>query len=154
MSWPPGTGLTLRVTDPPSQPLRELDSYTQNVIRARRRGAPDLARAVEQRLQTLAMARARLEVTVGDEIRQLHELGLDAPAALAAASWAARDWLEEPGFIEGAPADLVLYRTDPRRDLGAVFKPELILAGGARVVASFAHVRPRHSLWTERIERD
>jgi imidazolonepropionase-like amidohydrolase/ectoine hydroxylase-related dioxygenase (phytanoyl-CoA dioxygenase family) len=94
------------------------------------------------------------EVTVGDEIRQLHELGLDAPAALAAASWAARDWLEEPGFIEGAPADLVLYRTDPRRDLGAVFKPELILAGGARVVASFAHVRPRHSLWTERIERD
>ena len=39
MSWPPGTGLTLRVTDPPSQPLRELDSYTQNVIRARRRGA-------------------------------------------------------------------------------------------------------------------
>jgi acetyl/propionyl-CoA carboxylase alpha subunit/acetyl-CoA carboxylase carboxyltransferase component len=39
MSWPPGTGLTLRVTDPPSQPLRELDSYAQNVIRARRRGA-------------------------------------------------------------------------------------------------------------------
>jgi acetyl/propionyl-CoA carboxylase alpha subunit/acetyl-CoA carboxylase carboxyltransferase component len=39
MSWPPGTGLTLRVTDPPSQPLRELDSYTQSVIRARRRGA-------------------------------------------------------------------------------------------------------------------
>jgi acetyl/propionyl-CoA carboxylase alpha subunit/acetyl-CoA carboxylase carboxyltransferase component len=39
MSWPPGAGLTLRVTDPPSQPLRELDPYTQNVIRARRRGA-------------------------------------------------------------------------------------------------------------------
>ncbi|HEY6787650.1 MAG TPA: biotin carboxylase N-terminal domain-containing protein, partial [Trebonia sp.] len=39
MSRPPGTGLSLRVTDPPSQPLRELDSYTQNVIRARRRGA-------------------------------------------------------------------------------------------------------------------
>ena len=39
MSWPPGAGLTLRVTDPPSEPLRELDSYTQNVIRARRRGA-------------------------------------------------------------------------------------------------------------------
>jgi len=38
-SRPPGAGLTLRVTDPPSQPLRELDSYTQNVIRARRRGA-------------------------------------------------------------------------------------------------------------------
>ena len=36
------------------------------VGRARRRGAPDLARAVEQRLQTLAMPRARLEVTVGE----------------------------------------------------------------------------------------
>ena len=38
MSRPPGAGLTLRVTDPPAEPLRELNSYTQNVIRARRRG--------------------------------------------------------------------------------------------------------------------
>ncbi len=39
MSRPPGAGLTLRITDPPPQPLRELNSYTQKVIRARRRGA-------------------------------------------------------------------------------------------------------------------
>ncbi|MCU1650421.1 MAG: Biotin carboxylase Propionyl-CoA carboxylase, partial [Pseudonocardia sp.] len=39
MSRPPGAGLTLRITDPPRHPLRELDSYTQKVIRARRRGA-------------------------------------------------------------------------------------------------------------------
>jgi acetyl-CoA carboxylase carboxyltransferase component len=39
MSRPPGAGLTLRITDPPPQPLRELNSYTRNVIRARRRGA-------------------------------------------------------------------------------------------------------------------
>src|SRR6266568_4977148 len=38
MSRPPGAGLTLRITDPPPHPLRELDAYTQNVIRARRRG--------------------------------------------------------------------------------------------------------------------
>ena len=38
MSRPPGAGLTLRVTDPPPQPLRELNAYTQKVIRARRRG--------------------------------------------------------------------------------------------------------------------
>src|SRR5205823_1279859 len=38
MSRPPGAGLTLRVTDPPTGPLRELNPYTQNVIRARRRG--------------------------------------------------------------------------------------------------------------------
>jgi acetyl/propionyl-CoA carboxylase alpha subunit/acetyl-CoA carboxylase carboxyltransferase component len=39
MSRPPGAGLTLRITDPPAGPLRELNSYTQKVIRARRRGA-------------------------------------------------------------------------------------------------------------------
>ncbi len=39
MSRPPGAGLTLRITDPPVGPLRELNSYTQKVIRARRRGA-------------------------------------------------------------------------------------------------------------------
>jgi hypothetical protein len=38
MSRPPGAGLTLQVTDPPPGPLRELTPYTQNVIRARRRG--------------------------------------------------------------------------------------------------------------------
>jgi acetyl/propionyl-CoA carboxylase alpha subunit/acetyl-CoA carboxylase carboxyltransferase component len=38
LSRPPGAGLTLRVTEPPPQPLRELNAYTQNVIRARRRG--------------------------------------------------------------------------------------------------------------------
>ena len=39
MSRPPGAGLTVRVTAPPPAPMRELDAYTQKVIRARRRGA-------------------------------------------------------------------------------------------------------------------
>jgi acetyl/propionyl-CoA carboxylase alpha subunit/acetyl-CoA carboxylase carboxyltransferase component len=39
MYRPPGAGLTIRITDPPPHPLRELDAYTQKVIRARRRGA-------------------------------------------------------------------------------------------------------------------
>ena len=38
MSRPPGAGLTMRVTGPPPEPLRELNSYTQKVISARRRG--------------------------------------------------------------------------------------------------------------------
>jgi DNA repair protein RecN (Recombination protein N) len=44
-----------------------LASVEAGVGRSRRRGAPDLARAVEERLRTLAMARARLEVTVGEQ---------------------------------------------------------------------------------------
>jgi acetyl-CoA carboxylase carboxyltransferase component/biotin carboxyl carrier protein len=39
LSRPPGAGLTVQVTEPPTQPLRELDAYAQKVIRARRRGA-------------------------------------------------------------------------------------------------------------------
>jgi len=39
MSRPPGAGLTVRVTEPATEPMRELDAYTQKVIRARRRGA-------------------------------------------------------------------------------------------------------------------
>jgi acetyl-CoA carboxylase carboxyltransferase component/biotin carboxyl carrier protein len=39
MSRPPGAGLTIRLTDPPTTPLRELDSYTRKVLKARRRGA-------------------------------------------------------------------------------------------------------------------
>ncbi|MGI8814949.1 MAG: biotin carboxylase N-terminal domain-containing protein [Pseudonocardia sp.] len=39
MSRPPGAGLTVLITEPPNAPLRELDSYGQKVIRARRRGA-------------------------------------------------------------------------------------------------------------------
>ncbi|MHA6629565.1 ATP-binding protein [Pseudonocardia sichuanensis] len=38
MSRPPGAGLTVQITEPPTHPLRELDAYAQKVIRARRRG--------------------------------------------------------------------------------------------------------------------
>ncbi len=43
-----------------------LASVEADVGAARRRGAPDLARRVVERLQTLAMPRARLDVTVGE----------------------------------------------------------------------------------------
>jgi acetyl/propionyl-CoA carboxylase alpha subunit/acetyl-CoA carboxylase carboxyltransferase component len=38
MSRPPGQGLTLRVTPPPTEPLQPFDEVTQKVVRARRRG--------------------------------------------------------------------------------------------------------------------
>ncbi|HWM57946.1 MAG TPA: carboxyl transferase domain-containing protein [Pseudonocardia sp.] len=39
LSRPPGAGLSVRFSEPPRTPLRELDGYAQKVIRARRRGA-------------------------------------------------------------------------------------------------------------------
>ncbi|MFP5022736.1 ATP-binding protein [Pseudonocardia phyllosphaerae] len=39
MSRPPGAGLTLRLDEPSTEPMRELDAYDQKVLKARRRGA-------------------------------------------------------------------------------------------------------------------
>jgi imidazolonepropionase-like amidohydrolase len=61
------------------------------------------------------------------EILRLHEAGMTAADALAAGSWAARDWLGLTGLDEGGLADLVVYASDPRADLR-------ILAAPARIV--------------------
>ena len=51
---------------------------------------------------------------IADEVAALHAAGV--PDALGAASWAARAWLGRPAVELGAPADLVVYRDDPRTD--------------------------------------
>ncbi len=69
-----------------------------------------------------------------DEMLMLHErAGMPVDAVLAAASWGARDWLGFPGLVEGGLADLVVYDSDPRRDLRVVREPRRIVLRG-RVV--------------------
>jgi imidazolonepropionase-like amidohydrolase len=70
---------------------------------------------------------------IADEVRALHAAGLPAEAALAAASWSARAWLGLPCIEEGAPADVVVYETDPRADLDALQRPQRMILRG-RVV--------------------
>ncbi len=65
---------------------------------------------------------------IADEIAALHAAGV--PDALGAASWRARTWLGRPAVEVGAPADLVVYRDDPRGDVGALRHPELVLLRG------------------------
>jgi imidazolonepropionase-like amidohydrolase len=65
-----------------------------------------------------------------DEVAALHAVGLSTTDALAAGSWAARAWLGRPGLEPGAPADLVVYRGDPRADLAVLRHPELIVLRG------------------------
>ncbi|MGW5635951.1 amidohydrolase family protein [Streptomyces sp. NPDC003832] len=70
---------------------------------------------------------------VAAEVAELATAGLPARDALAAATWSARAWLGRPGLEEGAPADLVVYGTDPRADVRVLAAPRRIVLGG-RVV--------------------
>lgn len=132
---------------------------------ARRDGEPERAAWIESAMSSLARLLPRAcsagvtilagtdtfpTVTLIDELRELRRLGLSSEAALAAGSWAARAWLGEPLLADGAPADLVVYRADPREDLDALLEPALVLVGGVRVEPSFGHVRPRFVGWDER----
>ncbi|WP_103502860.1 amidohydrolase family protein, partial [Streptomyces sp. SM14] len=60
---------------------------------------------------------------IAEEIAELVRAGIPAPDVVAAASWGGRAWLGRPGLTEGAPADLVVYEDDPRRDVRVLAAP-------------------------------
>ncbi|GAB2929148.1 amidohydrolase family protein [Streptomyces mayteni] len=68
------------------------------------------------------------------EVAELTKAGIPPVDAVAAATWRARAWLGRPGLTEGAPADLVVYEADPRRDVGVLAAPRRVLLRG-RIVA-------------------
>ena len=70
---------------------------------------------------------------VADEAADLVNAGLSPVEAVAAGSWAARDWLRRPGIEEGASADLVVYEADPRVDIRVLASPEAIVLRGQTV---------------------
>ncbi|WP_112236954.1 amidohydrolase family protein [Kribbella monticola] len=68
---------------------------------------------------------------VASEIQALTTIGMSGEQALAAGSWAAREWLGVPGtLVPGNPADLVVYDEDPRADPGVLEHPRLIVLRG------------------------
>lgn len=71
---------------------------------------------------------------IAGEVIAMAELGMSADYALGAASWRAREWLGwNATLAEGAPADFVVFETDPREDLGVLRRPARIVLRG-RVV--------------------
>ena len=70
---------------------------------------------------------------VRSEILALVGAGIPLADVIAQASWRGRAWLGLPGLEEGAPADLVVYDTDPRVDVATVMLPRRIVLRG-RVV--------------------
>ncbi|WP_320779831.1 amidohydrolase family protein [Streptomyces sp. CRN 30] len=71
---------------------------------------------------------------VADEVAELVGAGIPPVEALSATTWGARRWLGRPGLAEGAPADLVVYGTDPRADVRVLAAPRRVVLDG-RVVA-------------------
>ena len=71
---------------------------------------------------------------IAGEVAALHRIGIPAADALGAASWRAREWLGHPGLDEGAPADFVVYPSDPTADLAVLRDPARVVLRG-RVVA-------------------
>ena len=70
---------------------------------------------------------------IRDEIRALIGAGIPQADVIAQASWRGREWLGLPGLEEGAFADLIVFDTDPRADLSALFDPQRIVLRGVVV---------------------
>jgi imidazolonepropionase-like amidohydrolase len=104
-------------------------------MRALHGGARDVVRrAVEAGVPVYAGTDAGGGIAHGrivDEIEALRAAG--HPDSLAAASWAARAWLGRPSFAVGFPADLVVYRSDPRLDPAVLREPQLVMLRGRPV---------------------
>jgi imidazolonepropionase-like amidohydrolase len=91
------------------------------------------ASAVEAGVTVLAGTDSRPHGRVADEIRAFVDAGVSPHEALAAASWKARSYLGTAGLTEGAPADAVVYDTDPRADLTQLDTPRAVVVRGRLV---------------------
>ena len=67
---------------------------------------------------------------VAAEVAELVTAGIPAVEALSATAWGARQWLGRPGLEEGAPADFVVYETDPRADVRVLASPRRVVLDG------------------------
>jgi imidazolonepropionase-like amidohydrolase len=73
---------------------------------------------------------------VAREALKLRDYGLSAPAAVAAASSAAYDYLgRDRRFAAGSPANAVFFSHDPRDRLETLLEPQVIIRSGRRIEA-------------------
>lgn len=89
-----------------------------------------VAAAAEAGVTILAGTDSTPHGRIADEIRALAAAGLTAHDAIAAGSWTARAYLGLTGLTAGAPADAVVYDTDPRTDLGVLETPRAVILRG------------------------
>lgn len=92
--------------------------------------APTVAAAREAGVRVFAGTDAAPDSTLVDEVLRLARAGLPVVEAIGAASWDARSWLGWPSLVEGAPADVVVYDEDPRRNPEVLRHPRHVISRG------------------------
>jgi imidazolonepropionase-like amidohydrolase len=92
-----------------------------------------VAAAAEAGVTLLAGTDSRPHGRIADEVRAMVEAGVRPHDALGAGSWTARAYLGMPGLVPGAPADAVVYDSDPREDLGLLEKPKAVVLRGVLI---------------------
>jgi imidazolonepropionase-like amidohydrolase len=123
---------------------KERAAWIEASIDALRRLLPD---AVRCGVQLLTGTDWHPQVTVAHEMRELHSFGVPREAALAAATWGARAFLGEPGMADGAPADLLVLKRDPREDLDTFDAPAAIVIGGTPVQPDVRQLQRQRIGW-------
>jgi imidazolonepropionase-like amidohydrolase len=131
IAWIP----TMSISDPIRGMVREMGfsrssvAYVEGCLDA----LPEaVCRAVEAGVVVLAGTDAGMvpHGMVRREVELFITAGIDPEAAIGAASWNARKWLGLPLIEEGAPADLVAYRADPRDDPSVLAEPAVVVLDG------------------------
>lgn len=74
------------------------------------------------------------EVNLVDELIDAVEDGMPADVVMAAASYGGRAKIGFDVWADGEPADLVVYRQDPEKNIETLRDPVAIFAGGVRVL--------------------
>lgn len=67
---------------------------------------------------------------IAQECAELVRAGIPAHAVVGFASYRARDFLGYPSIAQGAPADAVIYRGDPRADIAELTRPLAVILRG------------------------
>jgi imidazolonepropionase-like amidohydrolase len=67
---------------------------------------------------------------IGDEVEALKGIGMSPTEALGAACWDARRWLGRPGLDDGASADMLCYKDDPRQGPAVLQSPDVVILRG------------------------
>jgi imidazolonepropionase-like amidohydrolase len=112
------------------EPLADRLPPARAMLDLQRRALP---LAVELGVTLLAGTDEEPHGSVAAEAAALVRYGVPEPAAVAAATTAARAYLGLPGLDDGAPADLVTFDRDPRADISALGEPVAVLAAGRAI---------------------